>query len=115
MSSLAKLFIALALIAIAGLILIGGSAWYWWDRNSEQFLDASKTAIADGQKSGAELDEQGCMNNALTHHRDGARDSFVAALRNNLWLTGCLNASRPVSQFCADVPRQSDVVAGGIW
>jgi hypothetical protein len=115
MTSLSKVFLTLAAIAVASLVLIGGGAWYWWDQNSADLLDAGKAAISEGQKSGSDLDEEDCVASALDRHKADGNRSFGSALRNNLWLSGCLNASRPQERFCTSVPVQSEAIAVALW
>ena len=64
-----KLIAILAVIAVAGVLLIGGGAWYWWSNYGTEFLDSGKTAMLDGQASGRTLDEAGCMLRAIERHK----------------------------------------------
>ncbi len=115
MASPTKVLLIIAAIAVAGLLLLVGGAWYWWDRNGTELLDAGKTAIEDGQKSGANLTETSCMSAAIERHKADTNRSFGSALRNNLWLSGCLNASKPQDQFCVGVPSSDEILASAMW
>ena len=115
MASPTKVLLILAAIAVAGLLLLVGGAWFWWDRNGTELLDAGKTAIEEGQRMGSELTESSCMSTAIDRHKADTNPSFGSALRNNLWLSGCLNASRPQEQFCVDVPPSDEILASAMW
>jgi hypothetical protein len=115
MSSLSKVFLTLAAIAVVGVLLVGGGAWFWWNHNGADMLEAGKVAIQEGQRSGTELTESSCVSTSMDRHKAGANSSFSSALRNNLWLTGCLNASKPQEQFCAGVPRQDEILTMAMW
>ena len=110
-----KLFVILAAIAVAGSLLIGGGAWYWWQHHSAEFLESGKAAIAEGQATGRRLDEGACMVLAIDRHKADWNRTMASAVRNNLWLSGCLDASRAQDKFCEGVPSQDDVVAAGLW
>jgi hypothetical protein len=110
-----KLFAILAAIAVAGALLVGGGAWYWWAHYGTEFLDSGKTAMLDGQASGRTLDEAGCMLRAIERHKADWNRTMASAVRNNLWLAGCLESSRVQEKFCEDVPSSDNPVAAAVW
>ena len=110
-----NLVLTLISIAVVGVMLIGGVAWYWWHQNSAKLLDGAKAAVSEGYKSGGNLDEGGCVVSALERHKADWNRSMFSGIRNGLWLTGCLNASKPEEKFCVGVPPQSEVFAVGAW
>jgi hypothetical protein len=110
-----KLFALLVAIAVAGAALIGGGAWYWWEHHSSGFLASGKAAMMEGEASGRTLDESGCMVQAIERHKADWNLTLASAVRNNLWLSGCLDASRAQEKFCDNVPSYGNVVAAGLW
>jgi hypothetical protein len=110
-----KLFAILAAIAVAGSLLVGGGAWYWWTHHGAEFLDSGKAAMMEGQASGRVLDEGGCMTQAIERHKADWNRTMASAVRNNVWLSGCLDASRVQEKFCDEVPSYDNVVAAGLW
>ena len=107
MTGLGKLFLILGAIAIAGVLLIGGGAWYWWDQHSTEFLEAGKATIAEGEKSGDKLDESGCVVVALERHKADWTRTLASVIRNGLWLTGCLDTSRQQKPFVRACPPRT--------
>ena len=112
---MAKLFVILAAIALAGALLIGGGAWFWWTRYGTEFLDSGKTAMLEGEVSGRALDEGGCMTQAIERHKADWNRGMASAVRNNIWLSGCLSTSRAQEKFCDDVPSYDNIVAASLW
>ncbi len=69
----------------------------------------------EGEASGRALDESGCMTQAIERHKADWNRTMVSAIRNNVWLSGCLNASRVQEKFCDNVPSEDDVMASALW
>ncbi len=115
MAGLGKLFLILAAIAIGGLLLIGGGAWYWWDQHSTELIESAKASVADGQRSGGKLQESDCVVHALERHKSDWNRSMASVIRNGLWLTGCLDTSRPQQRFCEGVPPEDNPLVTGVW
>ncbi len=113
MSGLGKLFLILGLIAIAGVLAIGGGAWYWWKHHSTEFLEAGKATIEDGRKSGERLQESGCVTEAVARHKSGP--GMASTIRNSVWLAGCLDTSSPQADFCEGVPSPDNPLTVGVW
>jgi hypothetical protein len=113
MTGLGKLFLMLGLIAVVGLLALGGGAWYWWKHHSAEFLEAGTAAIEDGRKSGASLQESGCVAQVVARHKSGP--GMTSTIRNSVWLSGCLDTSSPQADFCDGVPSPENPVAVGVW
>jgi hypothetical protein len=113
MTGIGKLFLILGLIAVGGVVLIGGGVWYWWKHHSAEFLEAGKATLADGRKSGESLEESGCVIHAVERHK--ADGSMGSVIRNSVWLSGCLDTSKPQQGFCDGVPSEDNPFAVGVW
>ena len=112
---MAKLFLILAGIAAVGVLVIGAGAWYWWDRHSQEVIEAAKLAVADGQKAGRRVEEAACVVLALERHKSDWNRGMASAVRNGLWLNGCLDAAKPQQRFCDGVPPPDSAIASGVW
>jgi hypothetical protein len=115
MPKLARLFLALGAIAFAGLTVLRAGGQHWLEQQGADLIDWGNAAISEGRASGARLDEGGCLNSALERHKADQADSISVRMKNDLWLSGCLQASKPQQQFCASVPPKSERVRAGIW
>jgi len=111
----ARLVLVLLAIAAGGVALMTAGAWYWWTNHSQEFLDSGKAVMLEGRAAGRRLDEPACLAIAVDRHRREGGGSMTAAVRNNLWLAGCLETSRPQRQFCEGVPSYDSPVAVGTW
>jgi len=110
-----KLLAILTAIALGGSLLIGGGGWYWWTYHGKEFLDSGATAMVEGEASGRKLDESGCMAQAIERHKADWNRTLASAIRNNVWLAGCLDASQVQDKFCDSVPSSDDLVAAALW
>lgn len=110
-----KLVLVLCAIAVAGVLLMVAGGWYWWTQHSRDFFESSRTVMDEGRTAGRRLDEPACLALAIDRHRRQGSNSMTAAVRNNLWLAGCLETSRPQPRFCEGVPSYESPVAVGAW
>ncbi len=115
MSPNARILLIIVAAVLGMALLIGGGIWYWWSQNASEFLDAGATAMNEGQVMGRGTDESGCMTAAVERHKADGSQRMGAAVRNNLWLTACLEASKAKDKFCEGVPAQDSLLAVGTW
>jgi hypothetical protein len=112
MSRTAKILLA---ILLAGVLLIGSAAillWRYVDGHKAGWLQAGQTALQDGAREGAAMDDAGCVDAGFARLRN---DDSLGGLKSRLWLKGCLGASQPKDGTCADVPRVGDVLDSVRW
>jgi hypothetical protein len=103
--------IFIALIVVAAVLFSVGA--YWFTQNKDRIAAGAKKSMEDGAAFGRQTDNQGCVDEALARHK---RDNgFTSAIANNLFLQGCLRASRPTPNFCDAVPRQSEITKSISW
>jgi len=115
MSKTVKLILTISTIVLAVLLCIGGGAWYWWQKNSAELIESGKAAMSEGRLIGTNVDESGCVSRAFDNHKADWNRSFSSSIKNSLWLSGCLEASKVQEKFCVDVPSQNEIVAVGVW
>ena len=115
MSSNTKILLIMIVAVLSVALLIGGGAWYWWSRNSAEFLDAGIVASTEGQNSGRSLNEGGCMAAAFERHKAEGSQRIGAAVRNSVWLTSCLESSKVKDKFCDGVPAADNLIGVGTW
>jgi hypothetical protein len=115
MSSNTKVLLILiaAVLGLAG--LVAGGAWYWWRQNSADLLESGSAAMTEGNHLGRTTDEAGCVTALVERHKADGSKSLGASVRNNLWVTACLEASKISGKFCDGVPHGDSIIALGTW
>ena len=98
-------------------MIVVGVGIYLIAQKSKGWAESSMTVMRDGEEFGKQTDEQGCLSKALTRMKKtpGLTDGFKSAIDNNLFLTGCLDTSRPTPEFCAGVPPVTEIMASVAW
>ncbi len=110
-----KTFLLISLVVATFLAALIGAGVYWWHQNSGELMDATKTAITDGEKNGQHLDDEGCVNAALKLHTANGDPGIVSGVKNSMWLTGCFETSKPLEKFCEGVPAMDEYSVVGAW
>jgi hypothetical protein len=95
----------------AGLILVAASIW--WMRHRSELSAMARAARFEGMAFGKTTDEGGCLAEALRRHRPS--DGVSRTVRNELFFRGCLTSARPVSDFCRNVPRSTEIMSSARW
>jgi hypothetical protein len=107
---------ALLIIGICFVLLIVGVVGfgaYWLSKHKDELVKSAEDARADGAAFGQQTDNQGCLSEVLRRHKE--HHGFSDAILNNLFLGGCLEASRPTSGFCDGVPKTSEMTESVRW
>lgn len=102
-------------VLLAGVVFIGCAAilvWRYVDGHKAGWLEAGQTALHDGARDGAAMDDAGCIEAGFVRLR---RDDSLGGLKSRLWLNGCLGASQPKDGTCANVPRVDQIVDTVRW
>src|SRR5262245_45467371 len=109
----------IVLIVIAAVFIIGGAgaggAWWWWQHGSAEFKEGFNQAYFQGQERGAATDESACLSEAVSRLRSEPEPSMLQVIRDNLELSGCLEASRAVVTFCDGVPPKDELLSTVSW
>lgn len=99
-------------MVIAGITIVaavGVSAWWWW-QNTDHLKELGKASYLEGQRAGAVLDETGCVTKAIAQHSDKENKTLLESVRTNVFLRGCLDASKADVKFCAGVPLKDGLL-----
>ncbi len=113
MTGLVKgIIISAVVIVIVGILAIGAGV-YWISSHSGEFLEKSKQTMAEGEKFGKSTDNQGCVTETVSRHRQDP--GLSGAISTQLFLTACLRASRDTPGFCDEVPKRTEFIKSAQW
>ncbi|MGB8508792.1 MAG: hypothetical protein WCD76_10325 [Pyrinomonadaceae bacterium] len=105
------------LIAVLVLVLcaagVVGFGVYMWRQHGPQLIESSKRTMDEGGEYGGTTDNQGCVNEAVARHRKS--EGFGDLIKTNLFLSACLDTSRPTPAFCDEVPKRMEFIKGAQW
>lgn len=113
MSGFAKGMIITGIVLVLLVIAVIAGGIFWISQNSGPWLAKGKESIEEGQRFGRDADNAGCMTATLSRYKQ--ERGFAAAITSQLFLSGCLPASRPTEGFCDNVPRPTDFFRVAEW
>jgi hypothetical protein len=101
-------------VVLVVVIAIGISAGiYWLSTHGGEFLEKTKESMADGRKFGKTTDNQGCVTETMSRYKQDP--GFRAAFSTQIFLQGCLQASRETPGFCDNVPKRMEFMKSAQW
>ncbi|MFY9622448.1 MAG: hypothetical protein WAM70_02655 [Pyrinomonadaceae bacterium] len=98
---LKALLIVAIIIALLIVGAIGAGVW-WWMRNKDALRSRARAITTEGKDFGKTTDNKGCVDEALNRYKKDP--GLLSAFANQGFLTACLEASRPTTGFCDNVP-----------
>jgi hypothetical protein len=107
---------ALIIIAVLGVVLVVGvvvAGVFWWSNNKDTLIARGKAVVAEGEEAGRHTDNQGCVDQSITRYKAGP--GFSGGISTNIFMTSCLQVSRPTPGFCDEVPKETEFVKSGQW
>lgn len=101
-------------VVLVIVIAIGIAAGvYWLSTHGGEFMEKTKQAMLDGRNFGKTTDNQGCVTETLSRYKQNP--GFGAAFSTQLFLQGCLQASKETPGFCDNVPKRMEFMKSGQW
>ena len=104
----------ISLILLVIVIAAGVAAGiYWLSTHSGEFFEKSKQSMVDGERFGKTSDNQGCLAESIARYKQNT--GFSGALSTQLFLQGCLQASKESPGFCDAVPKRTEFIKSAQW
>lgn len=100
-----------SLVAI-GVIAIVAMGIYM-KQKAPGLIATGRAAEAEGGAYGTGVSESRCVDDVVAKYR--TKPGFSSALRESIWLNGCLDTSAVEQDFCAGVPLRSDLADSALW
>jgi len=107
---------ALLIVLLIIVVLVVGAVVagvYWVSRNKDAWLAKGKATMSEGRDFGRSTDNQGCVDESISRYKKDR--GFGSAIGNSLFMRACLGASRPTTNFCADVPKATEFIKSAQW
>jgi hypothetical protein len=101
---------ALVVLLIAG---VAGLGVYVWKKHGPGLVASGQQGLAEGKEFGARTDNQGCVDEGVARQRKAV--GFGELMKSGIFLRSCLDASRPVPNFCDGVPGALQFVKAVEW
>lgn len=86
---------------------------HYISNNKDQLLAGAMKLREEGIASGRNLSESECLEGVMSRY--GENPGRVEAIRQRLWLSGCLETSETEAQFCRAVPNGGEIAASVAW
>ena len=109
----AKVLLIVGIVFVLLIAVLVGLGVYLWKQNGPQFIESARKAATEGREFGRERDNQACLMEAISRHKRS--EGFGDLISTNLFLRGCLDASRPSPGFCDAVPGQTEFIKSAQW
>src|SRR5580765_1146010 len=107
---------ALLIVLIIGLLLIVGvvgAGVFWWMRNKDALMARAKEVVTEAKDFGRNTDNQGCVDESISRYKK--EPGFASAISNSIFMSTCLDASKPTPGFCNDVPTKTECMRSAEW
>ena len=108
-----KALLIVAIIAVVLIIGVVGAGVFWWMRNKDALMARAKEVVTEAKDFGAKTDNQGCVDESISRYKK--EPGFSSAISNSIFMRTCLDASRPTSGFCNDVPQKTEFMKSAEW
>ena len=105
----------LIVLIVVVLLVIGvvGVGVFWVMKNKDAWMARAKEVATEGKDFGSRTDNQGCVDEGLARYKKDPGLSSV--ISNSVFMRACLEASRPTSGFCNNVPKQTEFIKTAQW
>jgi hypothetical protein len=97
-------------VLVVGIALSGV---FWLRENKDRLREEAVRVGEEGAEAGRSLGESECLDQTLEHYRDA--ENPVNAIRQGVWMRGCLETSRFETTFCRGVPSTDEILATATW
>jgi len=108
-----KVLLIIAIVVVVLILGVVGTGVVWWMKNKDALMARAKEVVAEGKEFGGHSDNQACVDEALNRYKK--EPGFGSAMSTNIFLRGCLEASKPTDGFCESVPKTTDFMTSAEW
>jgi hypothetical protein len=107
----ALLIVAIVVVMLVVGVVADGVYLFTWGKDA--LIARSKAINTEGTDFGHQTDNQGCVAESVSRYKK--EPGFTSSISTSIFLTDCLDASRPTRGFCAEVPNQRNYSRSPEW
>ena len=107
--------VLLIVLVIVVLLVVGvvGAGVFYVIRNKDAWMARAKEVATEGRDFGRHVDNQACVDEGITRYKKDP--GMTSVISNSIFMRTCLDASRPTTGFCANVPRPTEFMKSAEW
>ena len=113
MPSWLKGLLVIAIVVVLLIVGVVAAGVFVVLRNKDAWMARGKEVAEEGKRFGGSTDNQGCVDETLSRYKK--EPGLTSVIANPIFMRMCLDASRPTSGFCDDVPRQTEFMKSAEW
>ena len=113
MPSWLKVLLIVLIVVVLLVIGVVGAGVFYVMKNKDAWMARAKEVATEGRDFGRGTDNQGCVDESIARYKKDPGISSV--ISNSVFLRPCLEASRPTSGFCDNVPKQTEFIKTAQW
>ena len=113
MASWLKVLLIVMIIVVLLVVGVVGAGVFWVMKNKDAWMARAKEVATEGKDFGGHADNQGCVDEGIARYKKDP--GLTSVLSNSVFMRTCLEASRPTSGFCDNVPKQTEFIKSAQW
>ncbi len=113
MPSWLKVLLIVMIIVVLLVVGVVGAGVFWVMKNKDAWMARAKEVATEGKDFGGHTDNQGCVDEGIARYKKDP--GITSVLSNSVFMRTCLEASRPTSGFCDNVPKQTEFIKTAQW
>jgi len=108
-----KALLIVAIVVVVLIVGVVGAGVFWWMRNKDALMARAKEVVTEAKDFGRKTDNQGCVDEGISRYKK--EPGFSSAISNSIFMSTCLDASKPTPGFCNDVPTKNEFMKSAEW
>ena len=110
MTKSAKTFM---IVAAALLVTCFGGGYYLLNHYAGPMMEQTKIVVKEGKEFGINTENSACLSEAKTRYTD--ENEMTGGMKEMMFLSSCLRASKVTPGFCDGVPSARDIAKSQPW
>ena len=104
-------------VFVIGLVIVGSGTIIYLNRDKlsdsfDNWMEGMDEHRQQGEEFGTTVDEQGCLDEALSRTDGKGTSTAIAA---GVFMRGCFESAQATEGFCDEAPSESEILATVTW